>query len=161
MKRKRFRSVSVEEARPSARLVVGVHPDVQAALRDWGKTKIHNAVATKVTSLLKALVRNEQAVVDAILKQLAVQNIHEMPGLVELGPKQSRGGAARLFLWRGESAAFFVAAGIEKGSRGLKATIETARGRAKVIRETLSKVERGNALRALSTPEGPYTLIDQ
>lgn len=136
--------------------LVAVHADVADALREWQRSK-HRPVAIKAANLIQALVRDEQDVVSAVLRQLAVDSIREAPGLVELGPKQSRGGAARLFLYREHSNAFFVFAAIEKGSSGVR--IDRARERAKEIRGVFARHQPADAVRLLSEPEGAYRFL--
>lgn len=153
------------EAEPPERFVA-VHADVQEALRNWEKKAAgHRPVAKKVASLMEALVRNQEETVQALLRQLDRDPIRDSSGLVELGPKQSKGGAPRVFLLRDFSCAFFVAAGAEKGSSGVK--IDVAKNRADEIRRLFGKAgkksgtkeERSRATRQIAGPTGPYRII--
>ncbi len=155
--KKRKQKNRKEQESPRQERVVAVHDDVKELLTDWSKDKNHKSVATKIHNLIKAYGNDEKSTVDAIKRQLAVDPIHGCQGLVELGPKQSKGGAARIFLLDKYCIAFFVAGGVEKGSTGVN--IDEARKRANELKKLFKGNDRDSALNVLKTEIGTYYLL--
>jgi hypothetical protein len=71
------------------------------------------------------------------------------------GPKQQKGGAPRVFVLRDFDSSFFVIAGVEKGSKGVK--IDEACRRANHIKATFSKLDREEAIASI---EADYAIFE-
>jgi hypothetical protein len=139
-----------DESRTSfadTRPFIAVHEKVQSSLRKWSTSQGHSSIAMKIGNLMQAIIREEQDTINAILRQLAVEKIYGCKGLLELGPKQSKGGAARVFLYRKFSGAFFIDADVEKGSRGINNA--TAKGRVAEIEWIFNTKPRKEAQEAI------------
>ncbi len=100
---------------------------------------------------------NEIQTVNATKRQLAVTPIRGCNGLVELGPKQSQGGAARVFLLDKYCVAFFVTGGVEKSNSGVK--IEEATNRANELKKVFKSRDREIALEILRDEIGTYFIL--
>jgi hypothetical protein len=125
---------SEQEKKPGVSFVA-IRKDVVRTFEEWESESPRLAnVVSKFLALAEALVCRDPDLVNHLLKRNDVDPIKDCSGLVELGPKRQKGGAPRLFLFRRADGAFFVAAGIEKGSKGVK-EMATARDRAGALRE--------------------------
>ena len=109
-----------------------VHRDVEQRWLDLQST--HYVAIGKFLALASALSSGQQTEIVQLLARNDVQSIHDSPGLVELGPKQNKGGAPRSFLYRGGWIDAFVAAGLEKGNHGVR-EIAIAKTRAQNLRD--------------------------
>lgn len=133
-----------------------LHDDVMQLLNDWKMSKEHCAMAQKIMNLVNAFLENDRGLVNAIKRQLAVESVHGCTGLQELGPKQSKGGAARIFILDKFCTAFFVAGGVEKGVSGIK--IVEARARADEIKRIFKAESTERAIELLV--DDKYWLMD-
>lgn len=123
--------------------LVAVHKDAVQAIRAWSQSEAHKAEVPKFLAMMMALFEDDQNLVQAQLRRNSVESVRGCKGLVELGPKKKKGGAPRLFLFRQGAAAWFVAAGLEKGSGG--------------VAELAPAKQRSEALRDEDPPKGAYT----
>ena len=124
-----------QSRRPPPRFVA-YHPEVVQALEDWSMPgRKQRVFAKKVQTLGETFLTGEERDIQLLFRQMKVDPIHGASKLVELGSKQQRGGAQRVFVLRyGNRSAFFVAAGVEKGTSGA-AEMGKARSRAKEIQD--------------------------
>jgi hypothetical protein len=89
------------------------------------------------------------------MRQLSVESVKSVPGVLELGPKRTRGGAARVFMLQEYDGAFFLSAAVEKGSGGATGAIQIAAERSSAIKLHFSRYEaREEALERLGREMG-------
>lgn len=126
---------------------VAVHTSAAETLGKWQEDKHNRKIVSKVQALIQAFEVGEPVVVQ-LLRNLAVEPVRGSDGLLELGPKQKRGGAPRVFLLRYKKAEVFVAAGMEHGTKGAS-VMGIAIGRATTAKRVLDSCSSTEAMQRL------------
>ena len=133
MRKRPHQGVGHESEDPPERFVA-VHKTVRAELVAWDTSQEWKGQVPKFLALCDELLKGDQAMIQALLRRNCAEQIKEFPGLLELGPKQKKGGAPRVFLFREGTGSYLVAAGLEKGSGGVR-EIGTAKNRVETLKK--------------------------
>jgi hypothetical protein len=112
--------------------LVAIHKDVVAEMRKWEAEGNHKVAKGKMLAACEAFLERDDRLYEALLRQSDCEKLKNGSGVLELGPKQKKGGAPRLFMLRRKDALVLLAAGVEKGNRGVK-EMEVATERAALI----------------------------
>jgi len=100
---------------------VAIHRDVIAEMKKWETEGNHGSAMGKMLGACDAFVKREDALYEALLRQNACEKLKNGSGVLELGPKQKKGGAPRLFILRRQDGLVLLSADVEKGSKGVRA----------------------------------------
>lgn len=118
MARKSAPTPATEAVPPRSRFLA-IRADVLKQLDEWRADDHRKVVVQKWATLGTALLGNDAPMIAALLRLNCAEAIKGANNLLEVGPKQNRGGAPRLFILREGVGAIWLAVGLEKGTGGV------------------------------------------